>query len=90
MEHNYNNEDGFIERVNHCMNVQGNYDDYDDYDYTKNINDYNINTSSREHIYDIIDQNVDLYTTNNEAINKIKKCFWENKDKDVYKYCSSC
>ena len=85
MEHNYNNESDFIERVNHCMNIQGNYDDYDDYDYIKNINAYSINTSSREHIYRVVDQNVDLYTSNNEAIDKIKRCFWQNKDKDVYK-----
>jgi GR25 family glycosyltransferase involved in LPS biosynthesis len=85
MEHNYNNESDFIERVNHCMNIQGNYDDYDDYDYIKNINAYNINTSSREDIYRVVDHNVDLYTSNNEAIDKIKRCFWQNKDKDVYK-----
>jgi hypothetical protein len=85
MEHNYNNESDFIERVNHCMNIQGNYDDYDDYDYIKNINAYSINTSSREHIYRVVEDNLDLYTSNNEAIDKIKKCFWQNKDKDVYK-----
>ena len=82
MDHNYNNDVNFIERVNNCMNIQGNYDDYDD---IKNINDYNINTSSRSFIYDFIDKNVDLYTTNNPAIDKIKKCFWENKDRDFYK-----
>jgi len=82
MDHNYNNDVNFIERANNCMNIQGNYDDYDD---IKNINDYNINTSSRGFIYDFIDKNVDLYTTNNPAIDKIKKCFWENKDRDCYK-----
>jgi hypothetical protein len=85
MEHNYNNEDGFIERANRCMNIQGNYDDYDDYDYIKNIHNYGINTSSRELIYRVVENNLDLYTTNNESIHKIKRCFWENKDKDVYK-----
>jgi len=85
MEHNYNNESDFIERVNRCMNIQGNYDDYDDYDYVKNINNYSINTSSREYIYRVVEENLDLYTTNNDAIDKIKRCFWQNKDKDVYK-----
>jgi hypothetical protein len=36
-------------------------------------------------IYRVVEDNLDLYTTNNEAIHKIKRCFWENKDKDVYK-----
>ena len=82
MDHNYNADVNFIEKANNCMNIQGNYDDYDD---IKNIEDYKINTSSRGFIYEFIDQNVDLYTTNNPAINKIKKCFWENKDRDCYK-----
>ena len=82
MDHNYNSDVNFIERVNNCMNIQGNYDDYDD---IKNIEDYKINNSSRGFIYEFIDQNVDLYTTNNKAIDKIKKCFWENKDRDCYK-----
>ena len=80
MAHNYNNDPEFIYKINNFMNIHGNYpnmsslDSYNDVIYVP-----------REEIYRHVEDNIDKYAGNNQVINKIKQCFWKNKDRNVYK-----
>jgi hypothetical protein len=80
MEHNYNNDNDFIYKINNCMNIHGNYPD------VSSINNYNdVIYVRNEDIYKNVEDNIDKYTKNSESMNKIKQCFWKNKDRNVYK-----
>jgi len=76
-EHNYDNDANFITKINNCMNMRGNYPDYS----TSN----DAICISHDELFANVENNIDVYAGNNEAINKIKKCFWKNKDRNVYK-----
>jgi hypothetical protein len=77
VDHNYDNNYNFMETIHNCMNIQDNY---------LNISQVNSFIEiPREYIYNVVDTNIDRYMSYNPAINKIKYCFWKNKNKNVYK-----
>jgi hypothetical protein len=79
-EHNYNNDNNFIYKLNNLININSYYRD------PSAIKDYrNVVDISREELYRQVEDNIDIYTENNQSINKIKECFWKNKDRDVFK-----
>jgi hypothetical protein len=78
--HNYENEPDFLEKANDCMNIETNYINIVDVD--------ECNIVEKPHLYTIInfiEDNIGTVTNNNPVFNKIKECFWNNKEKDVYK-----
>lgn len=78
MEHNYNNDVNFIKNMNEFMNIENNYMD------KSNINSNDIIHIQQNDIHRIVEENIDVYLSDNPALNKIKKCFWENKNKNYY------
>lgn len=77
--HNYDNNENHVKKLVDFMNLKNNY---------LNINDININDifeSNIDDIYCVVENNINIYTSNNSSMNKIKKCFWENKDKNHFK-----
>jgi len=78
MEHNYNNDDNFIKNMNEFMNIENNYMD------KSKINHDDIINIQQSEIYRDIQENIDVYLSDNPALNKIKKCFWSNKNKNHY------
>lgn len=79
MEHNYNNDNDFIEKINNFINITNNY---------LNISDISITDTNMIPLVDIyknVESNIDIYTNDNPSMNKIKDCFWKNKDKNYFK-----
>ena len=79
IQHNYDNNPLFLENVNNFINIKGNTLDI------SNINTDYIVDVPLTHIYRTVESNIDLYTNNNPSFNKIKECFWKNKDRNVFK-----
>jgi hypothetical protein len=77
IEHNYNNDDNYLDKINNCINLGGEYLNCKDVENCTEV-DHSI-------IYQNVENNIDDYTNNNITFNKIKECFWKNKDRNVYK-----
>jgi hypothetical protein len=75
MEHNYNNDPIFLEKMENLMNIFPYFPKKGD----KSIKDHFLTecdmTAKR-----VIDSNIDAYATE-EHLQKIRKMFWENKDR---------
>jgi len=78
MEHNYDNNTNFIKNMNEFMNIENNYTD------KSKINSEDIIDIDQNLIYQTVEDNIDIYVSDNPALNKIKRCFWENKNKNHY------
>lgn len=76
IEHNYDNDLNFINKVDELMNIKKNFKSYESVD------------KSETHVFgfDIIDKiqsNIDLFI-NNETTKKYKEIFWMNKNKNFF------
>lgn len=79
MEHNYDNDPGFLEKIENLMNIKP---------YFMNIHDESVRNKNIEY-WDMsakyaLDENVDAFTTD-EFLERIKIMFWANKSRDVFK-----
>ena len=74
MEHNYDNDINFINKVNHYINLSQNFEEYNI------LNTKNIKLFSFEDIIPIIESNIDNYI-NKKTTKKYKEIFWQNKKK---------
>lgn len=79
IEHNYNNDIKFVDNIENLINLKRNI---------KNVNEHNNNQIKCLDFNSIIrpfcENNIDNIC-NNIHLEFIKKCFWENKDKNVFK-----
>ena len=78
VEHNYSNDPLFLEKKEKMVNLIDNIENIDNsklnnYKYIPNID-----------MIRFFEKNIDLYCEG-EHMNFIKKCFWENKDKNFFK-----
>lgn len=81
IEHNYNNDSNFIKNKEEIINLYNNIQRADETDNVMCM-DYH-NTVRRWYDYKTA-ENIDI-ACNSEHMSFIKKCFWENKDRNVYK-----
>lgn len=72
VEHNYDGDTGFIDKLENLMNIKNNMENSDS---TSHV----LHNAS---IYPCFEQNIDSYC---EHLQFIKDCFWKNKEKDFYK-----
>jgi len=79
IEHNYNKDENFVKNMNNFINIKKNYLNASD------VKKGKILKYRSEQIYPDVENNIDNYTNNNPSFNKIKNCFWEDKNKDFYK-----
>jgi 7-cyano-7-deazaguanine synthase in queuosine biosynthesis len=86
IEHNYDNDPDFISKVENFMNLKNNYDCIN--------NETNLSEIQILDIWSIINNfeaNINNYL-NSESLKKIKRCFWENKNRNFFnnnKICST-
>lgn len=79
MEHNYDNDTEFISKVENCMNLIN----YNKSLYINDIND--IHALSICFIINTFDSNINTYLNPDyQPLKNIKKCFWENKNKNFF------
>jgi len=81
MEHNYDNENDFLDKATKCMNIKGHYLELSQ---INNDNYTEIKYINGEHNYGFCDKNIDMVTGDNAIFNKIKCCFWENKNRNFF------
>jgi len=77
IEHNYDNDEQFINKKEEFINLKNNLINYDP-------NKYNYNIKDVWCIYNYIDKNINEYYQS-EHMEFIKDCFWKNKDKKYFK-----
>lgn len=78
IEHNYNNDISFVYNIENLINLKNNIDNII-------LEDNNIrNLDFANIVRPYCEKNIDTIC-NNIHIEFIKKCFWENKDKNVFK-----
>jgi hypothetical protein len=79
IEHNYNNDEGFIDYIESIMNIKNNY----------NNDTCCKNNIDCEHVvdagitYKFIESDIDKYV-NYDSMNRIREVFWQNKDKNFF------
>jgi hypothetical protein len=74
MEHNYNNDDNFLQIIEDIMNIKNNYKLHD---CNKDECDHII---QREITYEFVERDIDKYT-NSDAMKRLREVFWQNKNK---------
>jgi hypothetical protein len=79
MEHNYDNDSTFLNKMEELMNIQKHFMIYDE-----NIHENITVLNDCLTIYPFIEKNVDYCLKSNSML-KLKKIFWENKDKNHFK-----
>jgi len=76
LEHNYDNSNEFIDNIENLINLK------------ENVHLMETNKKYKQINFGIIckefEENIDYYCQS-DPMNFIKKCFWENKDRDVFK-----
>ena len=78
LEHNYNNDPLFVDNIENLVNLKNNIDNI-------NLQDNNIRSLDFNNIIrPYCESNIDIIC-NNIHLEFIKKCFWANKDKNVFK-----
>lgn len=75
MEHNYNNDPSFIEKVRKFMNLENTYNNTEVL-----LNKLPLNYLDIREGYKYVEDNID-YCLNSQTIKKIKTLFWMNKNK---------
>ena len=78
MEHNYDNDPEFISKVENFMNLKNNYDCIN--------SETNLSEIKTLDIWSIIhnfEANINNYL-NSESLKNIKRCFWENKNRNFF------
>jgi hypothetical protein len=77
--HNYNNDPAFIEKMENLMNMKDNYPNYDAV-----VAGAAINIPNFYDIFNYVERNIDQ-CIKSESMARIKKYFWANKTRDIYK-----
>ena len=77
IEHNYNNDDNFINYIEDIMNIKNNYNNDKCSENNIGCNHVVINT------YQFIESNIDKYI-NDDSMKRIREVFWQNKDKNFF------
>ncbi len=78
MEHNYNNDPGFLTKMENIMNIKSNY---------PNINSFKgkkIEILEKSITYPFFENNINKCLKSQSMLN-IKKYYWQNKEKSYYK-----
>jgi hypothetical protein len=76
VEHNYDNDDKYNDKLENCMNLKENIQNLDENMIVEYI-DYNLV------IRNFFEENIDL-CCESEYMKFIKECFWKNKKKDYF------
>jgi hypothetical protein len=79
MEHNYENDPLFIEKKEELINLKNNIENIDSIKYKYENIHHSSFLANFEH-------NIDL-CYKSEQMAFLKKCFWEKKEKDIFKNC---
>jgi hypothetical protein len=79
MEHNYDNDSLFLNKIEELMNIQNHYTMYN---VNKNENITVLNDCLT--IYPFIEKNIDICLKSNSML-RLKNIFWENKEKNHFK-----
>jgi hypothetical protein len=74
VEHNYENDPNYIDKLEHFMNLKDNIQNRQDNTIELNFGKVNV----------VFEQNMDDYC-NSEAMQFIKDCFWKNKERNHFK-----
>lgn len=77
MEHNYDNDPEFINKVEEFMNIKNNFKSYESIENKSDIHVFGFD------IIGIIQSDINFYI-NNETTQKYKKIFWSNKNRDFF------
>jgi hypothetical protein len=75
VEHNYDNDVDYNNKLENLMNLKNNI--------PNSTNDMNIHFINFQVVREFVEKNIDV-CCNNEHMNFIKKCYWENKDKNFF------
>ncbi len=78
IEHNYDNDPDFLNKVENIMNIKSNY---------PNINSFKsekIEILDRAMIFSFFEDNIDKCLRSKSML-KIRKCYWQNKEKFYFK-----
>jgi len=76
MEHNYENDNNYLDRMENLMNIKNNVSNLKE--------ETGIETLNHMWVIREFEQNMVAYS-NNQHIEFIKKCFWENKERNFFK-----
>jgi hypothetical protein len=77
MEHNYDNDPEFCNKINAFMNVTSRFE-------TINDNHENIGVEKHDaHIKYVMDDNIDLFVSDN-SLKFVREMFWENKNRNIF------
>jgi hypothetical protein len=78
MEHNYDNNPEFIDKVDSLMQIKNNFNSYESFS-----NKSDIHVFEPQNIIKIIQSDINYYI-NNDTTQKIKDFFWKNKNKNYF------
>jgi hypothetical protein len=81
VEHNYDSDPRFIDKVESLMNLKGNYISIDDPQIVKNKHLLYIFTP--EQVKSIFESHIDELC-NSQSLRKIQRIFWQNKDRSYF------
>ena len=81
VEHNYNLDPQFIDKVESLMNLKGNYMSIDDPQLVKNKHLLHVFTPKE--VKSLFEQHIDELC-NSPSLRKIQRIFWDNKDKSYF------
>jgi hypothetical protein len=78
MEHNYENDPEFINKIENLMNLKNNYE------CIKNPHDVkNCEIFTPHHLIELFESNINFYL-NSESLKNIKTIFWKNKNRNFF------
>jgi hypothetical protein len=75
IEHNYNNDEKYIEQIENIMNVKNTY--------TKPDNNVQVDIINGRMSYNFIESDINKYI-NNDTMKPIRELFWQNKNKNFF------
>lgn len=76
MEHNYENDPNFLNKIERLMNIKDNYKCVTDTSF--------VNVIQHMNLIKVFDNNINLYLMS-PSLQKLKLNFWKNKEKNFYK-----
>jgi hypothetical protein len=75
IEHNYNNDEKYIEQIENIMNIKNTY--------TKPDNNVQVDIIDGRMSYNFIESDINKYI-NNDTMKPIRELFWQNKNKNFF------
>ena len=79
IEHNYANDPKYIHEIEELMNIKNNYTTEEMVPSGSEIIEFQFNK-----LINLFDKNMDLYMFSTGALQKLKRVFWENKNKNCF------